>query len=335
MAMAPPAALVRGVRHFWHCQWTQLMGGLGPADARGRYVRPAPVFAAVPPHSAPCQQAGGHVLIVGRSCPWAHRAWITWTLRALGPRVDLQLVEPDPQAGRWRFPQPFEDCVTLRDLYRRSGAPSGTRATVPALYGRAQQTIVLSESARLIEFLNGWPDASGPDLAPASHREAIEAWRMRLQGEVNDGVYRCGFARNQAAYDEAEGALFRCLEDADRSLATAEAEPAAAQEPWAGPWLAGTSQPSLADVVLFPTLIRFEMVYAPLFGCSRRPLWQFPALWRWRSRFHGLPGVAATCASEHWRRDYFGALFPLHPSGIVPAGPDLSTLVQAQPPAHP
>jgi putative glutathione S-transferase len=249
--------------------------------------------------------------------------------------VDLQLVEPDPQAGRWRFSQPFEGCATLLDLYRRSGAPAGTRATVPALYGRSAQTIVLSESARLIELLNAWPQAKGPDLAPETHRVAIEAWRQRLQGEVNDGVYRCGFARTQAAYDEAEAALFQCLQDADHSLAVAEAHPAPGSEGGEGPWLAGTPQPSLADVVLFPTLIRFETVYAPLFGCSGRPLWQFPALWRWRSRFYGLPGVAATCASEHWRRDYFGSLFPLHPSGIVPAGPDLSTLVLAQPPALP
>ena len=335
MAMAPPAALVRGVRHFWHCQWRQLMAGLGPADAQGRYVRPAPVFATLPPQSAEAGRPGGHVLIVGRSCPWAHRAWITWTLRGLQPWVDLQLVEPDPQAGRWRFPQPFEGCATLLDLYRRSGAPAGTRATVPALYGRSGQTIVLSESARLIELLNGWPQASGPDLAPETHRFAIDAWRQRLQGEVNDGVYRCGFARTQAAYDEAEAALFECLEEADRSLAVAEANPPPGLEEGGGPWLAGTAKPSLADVVLFPTLIRLEMVYSPLFGCSRRTLWQLPALWRWRSRFYGLPGVAATCASEHWRRDYFGSLFPLHPSGIVPAGPDLSTLVQAQPPALP
>jgi putative glutathione S-transferase len=223
----------------------------------------------------------------------------------------------------------------LLDLYRRSGAPAGTRATVPALYGRSSQTIVLSESARLIEFLNAWPQATGPDLAPETHHSAIEAWRQRLQGEVNDGVYRCGFARTQAAYDEAEAALFQCLEDADRALAIAEATPSPGAEGGDGPWLAGTAEPSLADVVLFPTLIRLEMVYAPLFGCSRRPLWQFPALWRWRSRFYGLPGVAATCASENWRRDYFGSLFPLHPSSIVPAGPDLSTLVQAQPPALP
>ena len=86
-------------------------------------------------------------------------------------------------------------------------------------------------------------------------------------------------------------------------------------------------------MVLFPTLIRLEMVYAPLFGCSRLPLWQLPALWDWRRRFYSLPGVAETCFPEAWRSDYFGALFPLHPSGIIPAGPPLATLVQGR--AHP
>ena len=77
----------------------------------------------------------------------------------------------------------------------------------------------------------------------------------------------------------------------------------------------------------FPTLIRLELVYAPLFGCSRRPLWQLPHLAAWRSRFFTLPGVEATCFPEAWRQDYFGALFPLNPSGIVPAGPPLASLV--------
>ena len=87
--------------------------------------------------------------------------------------------------------------------------------------------------------------------------------------------------------------------------------------------------------MLFPTLIRWEMVYAPLFACSQRPLWHLDALWRWRSRFFALPGVAATCSADDWRRDYFGALFPLHPSGLIPAGPDLATLVNSTPPSHP
>ena len=80
---------------------------------------------------------------------------------------------------------------------------------------------------------------------------------------------------------------------------------------------------------LFPTLIRWELVYAPLFGCSRHPLWHYPHLWAWRKRFYALPGVADTCDGNAWRHDYFGALFPLNPGGIVPAGPDLSTLVNS------
>jgi len=326
--MAPPATLVRSARQLWHCQWRLLMGGLGPADSQGRYRRPEAAFTALPPVPAEAAEPGSHVLIVGRSCPWAHRAWLTWALRRLAPAIELLVVVPDPQAGRWRFRESFEGCDTLLDLYRRSGAPAGTRATVPALYSRRQNRILVGESARLIELLNQWPaPPEAPDLAPERWRTAIDSWRQRLQGDVNDGVYRCGFARNQAAYDEAEAALFAGLEAAEASLA--------AQDSGGGGWLCGSDAPTLADVVLFPTLIRLELVYAPLFGCSRRPLWQLPHLWEWRRRFHALEGVAATCFATAWREDYFGALFPLHPSGIVPAGPELATLVNSPSPAGP
>jgi glutathionyl-hydroquinone reductase len=323
--MAPPAALVRTARGLWQCQWRQLMGGLGPADREGRYRRPTAAFTALPPLPADAHRPAGHVLIVGRSCPWAHRAWLTWTLRRLAGPIELLVVEPDPAAGRWRFLEPFEGCATLAELYRRSGADRQARATVPALWSRSQGRILLSESARLIELLSAWPAPPGvPDLAPEAGGAAIATWRQRLQGDVNDGVYRCGFARTQAAYDEAEAALFATLEAVEEELA--------ARQRAGEDWLCGAA-PSLADVVLFPTMIRMEMVYAPLFGCSRRPLWQLPALWGWRARFFGLEGVAATCFPQAWRRDYFGALFPLHPSGIVPAGPDLATLVNSPPPA--
>ena len=317
--MAPPAPLVRSARTIWHWQWQQLMGGLGPADAEGNYRRPAGAFTSLPPMPTDAASADGHVLIVGRSCPWAHRAWLVWTLRQLGSSIRLVVVDPDPAEGRWRFAQAFEGCGTLIELYRRSGADPGQRATVPALYSRGEGRILVSESARLIELLNRWPSPDGPDLEPEPQLAATSQWRERLQSSVNDGVYRCGFARTQAAYDRAESALFEALEDADRALAST-------------PWLSGP-QMSLADVVLFPTLIRLELVYAPLFGCSRLPLWQLPGLWEWRKRFHRLPGVAESCWPDAWRRDYFGALFPLHPSGIVPAGPPLATLVECRPPS--
>ena len=316
--MPIPPLVVSTARCVWHWQWQQLMGGLGPTDAEGNYIRPASPFASRPVVPTGAGESGRHVLIVGRSCPWAHRAWLVWALRDLAASIELLVVDPDPQAGRWVFAEPFLGCTTLQELYRLAGADPQARATVPVLVDRAEQRIVLGESARLIELLNQWPaEAGAPDLEPSAQAEAIGTWRERLQHHVNDGVYRCGFARNQAAYDRAEAALFQVLEEAEQTLARQ-------------PWLAG-GQLSLADVQLFPTLIRLELVYAPLFGVSRRPLWQFPALWQWRRRFWQLPGVAASCFPEAWRRDYFGALFPLHPSGIVPAGPELATLVGAPP----
>jgi putative glutathione S-transferase len=321
--MRPPAFLIHTARSVWHCEWLQLMNGLGPADRQGRYRRPTAAFAGLPPLPGEAGEPGAHVLIVGRSCPWAHRAWLTWTLRRLGGSIDLLVVEPDPRAGRWRFSDPFEGCETLQQLYRDSGAAASAPASVPVLWSRRQRRIVVNESARLIELLNVWPADGAPDLDPPARREAVRRWRTRLQDSVNDGVYRCGFARSQAAYDEAEAALFDSLEALETALAGGEARGES--------WLCGPA-PTLADVVLFPTLIRLELVYAPLFGCSRRPLWQLPALWRWRRRFFALDGVASTCWPEAWRADYFGALFPLHPSGIVPAGPDLATLVAVPPP---
>ena len=320
--MAIPPVVVSTARAGWRWQWQQLMQGLGPADSDGNYRRPVSPFHALPPLPANAAEPGSHVLIVGRSCPWAHRAWLVWTLRHLQNSIELLLVEPDPEAGRWRFSTPFLGCSTLQELYRRSGAAASQRATVPVLVDRTSGQVVLGESARLIELLNQWPaPEDATDLAPPELRAQVGSWRELLQGAVNDGVYRCGFARNQAAYDRAEGELFAALEHAEAALAKADA----------GPWLCG-SHLTLADVQLFPTLIRLELVYAPLFGVSRRPLWQLPALWRWRQRIYGLPGVADTCCDQAWRQDYFGALFPLHPSGIVPAGPALATLVQAPPP---
>jgi putative glutathione S-transferase len=301
------------------------MAALAPADAAGCFQRrPAPPNADSPAQTLAKALAAEQApwLIVGRSCPWAHRTWLLHRLRRLEGSIRLVIVEPDPNAGRWVFPEPQLGCSSLQQLYQRCGCPPSLRATVPLLLdpgGPHQPPRLLNnESAELLEVLNLWP-TSQPMFASALN----DPWAARLQHSVNDGVYRCGFARNQTAYNGAEAELFECLAELESKLAAA------------GPWLAG-SAPGLLDLRLFPTLIRWEQVYAPLFGCSRLPLWHFPALWRWRAQLMQLPGVAECCDPLAWRRDYFGALFPLRPSGVVPAGSasveELRRLVQCEPP---
>ena len=318
--MAIPPVLVKTARCGWNWQWLQLMGGLGPADHEGNYRRPAGDH---PTATLPAQPLEGRGrdhrarLILGRSCPWAHRTWLVHTLRQLGESLDLLMAKADHQGGRWQLDPPWRNCSTLLELYRHCGSPPSHRATVPVLVDPLEQRILGNESSQLVELLNRWPAAAdAPDLAPADLGTAIAEWQELLQGNVNDGVYRCGFARNQTAYSQAESALFAALEEVERSLGSR------------GPWLCG-DRLTLADLRLFPTLIRWESVYAPLFGCSRKQLWQLPNIWRWRQQLLALPGVMATCDAEAWRQDYFGALFPLNPGGIVPAGPELSTLVNS------
>ncbi len=326
--MSIPPIVVMAAREGWRWQWQQLMGGLGPADRSGNYQRPRSdhLEAQLPEVTElskrlPDQRPG---LIIGRSCPWAHRTWLVHQLRGLSNSLNLVIAQADHRAGRWILDPGWLGCTSLLDLYRRCQAPPSHRATVPVLVdpGLGNDPCILgNESAQLVELLNRWPATEhAPDLAPKQHFDAIDRWHRLLQPAVNDGVYRCGFARNQAAYDRAEAALFDALKIVDHSLSEN------------GPWLCG-DQVSLADVRLFPTLIRWEMVYSPLFGCSRQPLWQFPHLWEWRREFFALPGVQQSCNGEAWRRDYFGALFPLNPSGIIPKAPDLTTLVNT-PPLH-
>ena len=238
------------------------MGGLGPADTGGNYTRPS--SDPLPPPTlkreellqrSPTQRP---LLVIGRSCPWAHRTWLVHQLRNLQDSVNLLVATADHNAGRWALNPSWEGCDPLLALYRPCSAPPTYRATVPVLVDPKTRTLLGNDSAPLVELLNRWPlKGSVIDLAPPESADRIEAWQALLQPAVNDGVYRCGFARNQAAYDRAESNLFAALEAVEQSLETN------------GPWLCGSSL-TLADVRLFPTLIRWELVYAPLFGCSRR-----------------------------------------------------------------
>ncbi len=327
--MSIPPFVVTTARKGWKWQWNQLMNALAPADKQGNYCRPASQYLnAVIPNEDELKTRSERQLpklIVGRSCPWAHRTWLVYQLRGLEANLSLFLAKADHEGGRWQLDPPLMGCNSLLALYKLCGTPPSNRATVPTLldpgltpYSKPQ--LISNESAQLVELLNQWPTTNNaPDLSPKRLQSEIQNWQELLQNAVNDGVYRCGFARTQTAYDKACTELFNALQEVEKNLSKS------------GPWLCG-NQLTLADIRLFPTLIRWEMVYVPLFGCTKQPLWSFPNLWRWRQRFLALPKVSQTCNSFTWRKDYFQALFPLRPNNIVPAGPDLAKIVNAAPP---
>ncbi|TVQ09528.1 MAG: glutathione S-transferase family protein, partial [Leptolyngbya sp. DLM2.Bin27] len=299
----------------WTTLWQTMMGQMAPSGKGGDYQRPESAFRheIVPDGTYP-PAAHRYRLIVGMGCPWAHRTLVARALKGLEEVVSTIPVVPSPDEGCWLFATPFRGCRTLPDLYRQAQPGYQGRATVPVLWDTQTATIVNNESAEIIVILNAafseW--ASGPDLYPAFLKADIDQWNDRIYHAVNNGVYRCGFAQTQAAYDRAVTELFEALDAIDQALAQR-------------PYLCGDTV-TLTDVRLFTTLFRFDVVYYSLFKCNRRRIQDYAHLGPYLRRLYQLPGVAETCDIEAVKHDYYGNLFPLNPGGIIPSGPDLAYL---------
>ena len=323
--MGIPPIVVCAAKKTWNWQWQRLMNGLGPSDKDGNYKRPVSqkTQAAVPVTNDLANRSSEQlpILIIGRSCPWAHRTWLVYQIRGLEKNLNLLIANANSNEGRWRIDPPYLNCESLSALYKLCNCPPKNRATVPALIDPGTDSttapkLLGNESAQLVEVLNKWPTnkKDAPDLEPIHLKEEIFKWQELIQQAVNDGVYKCGFSRNQKAYDKASNELFDVLALIENRLQNK------------GPWLCGEHL-TLADIRLFPTLIRWEMVYSPLFGCSQQSLDSYPAICNWRKNFFKVEKVQETCNAEAWTSDYFGALFPLRPSGIIPKAPKLDKIV--------
>lgn len=295
--------------------WHVMMSQMAPRSKSGAYVRPQSSFRSRDLSPDPQR----YRLIVGMSCPWAHRTLVTRVLKGLEDAVAVTTVYPSTDEGRWLFDPdqadlPFPDCRDLPDFYSRCHPGYTGRATVPVLWDSHSQTVVNNESADIIELLNSEFEAiaPGPDLYPEPLRPAIDQLNDKIYTAVNNGVYRCGFAQTQAAYDQAVDELFAELDELDGILASQR-------------YLCG-SDLTLADVRLFTTLIRFDVAYHGIFKCDRRRIADYPHLSGYLRDIYQLPGIAATCDIEAVKRDYYGNLFPLNPGGIIPAGPGWDSL---------
>ncbi|KAJ4731170.1 Glutathione S-transferase [Rhynchospora pubera] len=189
----------------------------------------------------------------------------------------------------------------------RRGGYDG-RSTVPMLWDVKRKEVVCNESYGIIEFLNsGFAAGSGPDLCPVQLRGEIERWNQVIYPAVNNGVYRCGFAQSQEAYDTAVNELFTTLDKLESHLSTNQ-------------YLCGDTL-TLSDVCLFTTLIRFDLVYNVLFKCTKRKIIEYPNLYAYTRDIYQMPKVAETCNFEAIMDGYYRTLFPLNPGGIQPIMP--------------
>jgi glutathionyl-hydroquinone reductase len=292
-----------------------MMSQLAPPNERGEYQRPQSEFRnRIEGKYAP--QPHRYRLYVGWSCPWAHRTLVVRALKGLEDAIEIVVLQGDANAGGWTLPKSEHDCQTLAQLYRFAKPGYTGRSTVPMLWDTQTYSIVNNESAEIIEILNSEFNeyAKHPelDLAPIALQESIAQWNETIYQTVNNGVYRCGFAQTQAAYDRAHTELFATLDRIELLLKTQD-------------YLCGDLL-TLADVRLFTTMIRFDLVYHNLFKCNRRQIRDYPQLQAYTTKIYQLPGVAATCNFSTILQDYYGNLFPLNPGGIIPQLPDLSYL---------
>jgi glutathionyl-hydroquinone reductase len=317
----PGKLIVKTGKFVWTTMWQIMMSQLAPRNQSGEYLRPESQFRNcinTQPENPYQPAANRYRLYVGMGCPWAHRTLVTRALKGLESAIAVSIVSPSPDAGIWVLSQPELGCQTVPELYQFTSPGYQGRATVPILWDDETKTIVNNESAEIIKILNSEFNqfAQHPefDLDPAAAKETIDSWNEKIYRSVNNGVYRCGFAQSQQAYDLASQGLFTTLDEIETVLATKR-------------YLCG-DRPTLADVRLFTTLFRFDLVYYGLFKCNLRRIVDYPHLSGYLRDLYQLPGVAATCDLESVKRDYYGNLFPLNPGGIIPLGPDVSNLLQ-------
>lgn len=315
----PAKYIVRLGKFVWTTMWQIMMSQLAPPSREGEYLRPTSQFRnfiGTEENNPYPPATGRYRLYVGMGCPWAHRTLVTRVLKGLEEVISVATVYPSSDEGFWIFDNPEEGCNTLPELYQLAQSGYRGRCTVPVLWDTQTKTIVNNESAEIIEMLNSqfnqWATHPKLDLYPEALKTEIDTWNDKVYHAVNNGVYRCGFAQTQLAYNKACEELFDTLDQIDRVLADKR-------------YLCGEDV-TLADVRLFTTLFRFDVVYYGLFKCNRRRIQDYPNLGRYLRDLYRLPGVATTCDLESIKRDYYGNLFPLNPGGIIPIGPDLANL---------
>jgi len=266
--------------------------------------------------------AGRYHLYVSLACPWAHRTLIVRRLKGLEDAIGVSVVHWLMRGDGWTFEtgdgatgDRLHGLAFLRDLYVRADPGYTGRVTVPVLWDTVRGTIVNNESSEIVRMLNAEFDAFGDpsvDLYPEPLRAEIDRVNARVYHAVNNGVYRCGFATTQAAYEAAFDELFGALDEIEARLSRSR-------------YLVG-DRITEADWRLFTTLVRFDAVYVGHFKCNLRRIADYPNLSGYLRELYQVPGIAETCDMLHVKNHYYASHETINPTGIVPKGPELDLL---------
>ena len=264
-------------------------------------------------------EPGRYHLYVSYACPWAHRTLIFRKLKKLEDIITVNVVHPNMGPKGWSFgdyPGATGDSLYrfnyLHEAYALAQPDYSGIVTVPVLWDKQRHTIVNNESSEIIRMFNqvfdNWGDAT-LDLYPEPIRADIDAINDLVYDNINNGVYRVGFARNQQAYEQAFDALFAALDEIDARLATQR-------------YLVG-QQITEADWRLFVTLLRFDAVYVGHFKCNLRRIADYPNLSNYLRELYQIPGIAETVNFSHIKQHYYYSHTDINPTRIVPKGPEL------------
>lgn len=266
-------------------------------------------------------EIGRYHLYVSLACPWAHRTLIFRALKGLEAAISVSVVHPLMRDKGWQF-RPADDAdatadalfgsQALYEVYLKADPHYSGRVTVPVLWDSHNNTIVSNESADIIRMFNSAFDGitgSTADFYPQALRAEVDAVNSLVYDNVNNGVYKAGFATTQEAYEEAVTALFETLDQLDARLATSR-------------YLVG-NRLTEADWRLFTTLVRFDAVYVGHFKCNLRPIADYPNLSAYLRDLYQHPGVRETVNLRHIKAHYYRSHETINPTGIVPLGPVL------------
>lgn len=306
----------------WHDKWYDTKSSGGAFEREAAQLRnwiTADGSAGPNGESGFKAESGRYHLYVSLACPWAHRTLIFRKLKHLESHISVSVVSPDMLDSGWSFNKSegsTGDALFgsdyMHQIYTRNKADYSGRVTVPVLWDKKQNCIVSNESSEIIRMFNdAFNSITGDeqDFFPKAKRQQIEEINSLVYDNINNGVYRCGFATKAKAYEDAFDALFGALREVESILSKQR-------------YLAGDSITE-ADWRLFTTLIRFDPVYHGHFKCNQQRIEDFPAISNYTRELFQWPNVAETVDFYHIKRHYYFSHTMINPTQIVPKGPEL------------